>query len=299
MPVRSAVRTLFLAVLVLFSAEIWAAARPAAAQGEPGRGTSLRDAVDAAASAIALGEAADAVGAAGAVSIAVADQQSADQLPADGDDARPGVAGVALDRPLGAASMVKLFIAEDVLRRARAGEVSLAPEDGPLLRDMLRLSDDPAASALWVRFGGGRMVSDVAARYGLTGTAPPERPGRWGDTRITARDLAVFLARLPVLAHPDDAAAILGWMREVTPRAADGFDQGFGLATLPGAPAVKQGWMCCPGDRRHVYSAGVVGGRAVVVLGDFSPWISDAAARAGITAVTAALPLARDVPARC
>lgn len=295
----AAARVLVVLLLVL-SGQVWAAARPAAAQGVGAgeRSPSLGDAVNAAAgataSAVALDEAAGAVRAGGAVSIAVADQ-----LPAGRVGARPEVDGVEADRPLGAASMVKLFIADDVLRRARSGEVVLAPGDDVLLRDMISRSDDPAASSLWVRFGGGRMVSDTALRYGLTGTAPPERPGRWGDTRVTARDLAVFLSLLPVLAHPDDAAAILGWMRDVAPRAADGFDQAYGLATLPGDPAVKQGWMCCPADRRHVYSAGVVDGRAVVVLGDFPPEVSDEAARSAVTAVTAALPPARDVPASC
>ena len=38
------------------------------------------------------------------------------------------------------------------------------------------------------------MVSDVAARYGLTGTAPPTSRGEWGETTTTARDLARFLS---------------------------------------------------------------------------------------------------------
>jgi hypothetical protein len=81
------------------------------------------------------------------------------------------------DRPFPTASMVKLFVAESILQRVRAGVLALRPDDPALLQEMIRSSDDPAASTLWVRYGGGQMVADVARRYGLTGTAPPARPG--------------------------------------------------------------------------------------------------------------------------
>src|SRR3712207_677704 len=116
------------------------------------------------------------------------------------------------DRPFPTASLVKLFLAEDVLHRARTGAVTLTPEDRAQLEVMIRGSNDPAASDVWVRFGGAQAVRDVATRYGLTGTAPPLRWGQWGETTTTAADLARFLTRLPVIAHPDDAAALQGWM---------------------------------------------------------------------------------------
>ena len=46
--------------------------------------------------------------------------------------------------------MVKLFLAEDILHRAGAGELTLGRADFALLQRMIRRSDDPAASALWV-----------------------------------------------------------------------------------------------------------------------------------------------------
>ena len=52
--------------------------------------------------------------------------------------------------------MVKLYMAEDILHRARTGEIRLDRTDFALLQDMIRRSDDPAASTLWVRYGGGR-----------------------------------------------------------------------------------------------------------------------------------------------
>ena len=195
--------------------------------------------------------------------------------------------GRAAGRPFPTASLVKLFIAEDVLHRVRTGRLELRPGDRGLLRRMIGSSDDPAASALWVRYDGERMVRAVARRYGLTGTAPPAAPGQWGRTTTTARDLARFLTRLPVVAHPDDAATLLDWMRAVTPTAADGFDQRYGLFGAGADAAVKQGWMCCVGGERHVHSVGVVG-RTVVVL------LAEVPERVGWTPVREALTVAAE-----
>lgn len=195
------------------------------------------------------------------------------------------------DRPFPTASLVKLFLAADVLHRARTGAVALTPDDRAQLEVMIRSSDDPAASDLWVRFDGAQAVRDVAVRYGLTDSAPPRRWGQWGETTTTAADLARFLARLPVIAHPDDAEALLGWMRTATPIASDGFDQEFGVfGTLPGA-AVKQGWMCCLGGQRHLHSVGVVDGRVVVLLSEVPSSVGWDRARAALDAAAAAVPL--------
>ncbi|WP_448608500.1 LppW family protein [Geodermatophilus sp. URMC 60] len=195
------------------------------------------------------------------------------------------------DRPFPTASLVKLFLAEDVLHRARTGAVLLTPDDRVQLEVMIRSSNDPAASDAWVRFGGAQAVRDVAVRYGLTGTAPPRRWGQWGETTTTGADLARFLTRLPVIAHPDDAEALLGWMRAATPTASDGFDQEFGVfGTLPGA-AVKQGWMCCLGGQRHLHSVGVVGGQVIVLLSEVPRSVGWDAAKGALDAAAAAVPL--------
>lgn len=202
--------------------------------------------------------------------------------------------GPAAAREFPTASLVKLFIAEDVLHRARAGRIELRPGDDRLLRRMIADSDDPAASALWVRYDGARMVRAVARRYDLDRTAPPAVAGQWGQTTTTARDLARFLTRLPVVAHPDDAATLLGWMRAATPTASDGFDQRFGLfgAGRRGGEdaAVKQGWMCCVGGQRHVHSVGVVGRTVVVLLSEVNGWFGYDTARDALTAAAAQLP---------
>ena len=197
----------------------------------------------------------------------------------------------AADRPFPAASMVKLFLAEDLLHRDRVGSIQLSQHDFALLQDMIRRSSDPAASALWGRYGGGRMVIDVARRYGLSGTAPPVIPGQWGQATTTARDLALFLHRLPAVAHRFDAAALEVWMRTATPVAADGFDQWFGVpAAAAPHTAVKQGWMCCVGGNRHVHSVGIVGRHVVVLLSELPRTVDYDVARAALTAAAAALP---------
>ncbi|WP_175561271.1 LppW family protein [Geodermatophilus obscurus] len=194
------------------------------------------------------------------------------------------------ERPFPTASLVKLFLAEDVLHRARTGAVTLTPEDRAQLEVMIRGSNDPAASDVWVRFGGAQAVLDVATRYGLTGTAPPLRWGQWGETTTTAADLARFLARLPVIAHPDDAAALQSWMGTATPIASDGFDQQYGVfGTLPGA-AVKQGWMCCLSGQRHLHSVGIADGRVVVLLSEVPRSVGWDAAKAALDDAAAAVP---------
>jgi hypothetical protein len=194
------------------------------------------------------------------------------------------------DRPFPTASMVKLFLAEDILHRARTGALTLTADDRAQLEVMIRSSDDPAASDFWVRFDGARMVRNVATRYGLSGTSPPARWGQWGETTTTADDLAWFLVRLPVVAHPDDAAALLGWMGTATPIASDGFEQEFGVfGTLPG-PAVKQGWMCCLSGQRHLHSVGVVDSRVVVLLSEVPSSVGWDTAKAALDAAAAAVP---------
>ena len=240
-----------------------------------------------------------AYGTGGTIAVVVARQLTADpDVPLRAADARIARLGAQnadngqiAQRPIPSASMVKLYLAEDVLRRARTGTVVLTPQDRELLARMIRSSDDPAASAVWVRFDGPRTVRAVAIRYGLTGTSPPVRPGQWGETMTSARDLARFLTLLPVMAHPDDAAQLMGWMSEATPIAADGFDQRFGLfGTVPDMPAVKQGWMCCVGGNRHLHSVGVVGHRVVVLLSEVPRTVGYDRARAALTAAAAALP---------
>src|SRR3954454_2198226 len=178
-------------------------------------------------------------------------------------------------RRFGSASLVKLFTADSVLRRARLGQISLTAADRGSLGLMLRSSDDAAASSFWVRFGANAIVTDVVGRYRLTETAPPVNPRYWGLTQVSAHDLATFytgmLAGTGTLAAAD-RDFIVAQLRASTARGTDGVYQWFGLhGGLPREPVlgVKQGWMCCFSDGyiwRH--STGVVGkdARYVVVV---------------------------------
>src|SRR6476469_10057334 len=87
-------------------------------------------------------------------------------------------------RGIAIASVVKLFIADDMLLRGPP----LSPDDKKMFESMLRHSDDSAAQVFWDRNGGSAIVARVAGRYGLGGTRPPNN-GRWFNTVSTAADL--------------------------------------------------------------------------------------------------------------
>ncbi|MFQ1003316.1 serine hydrolase [Modestobacter sp. SSW1-42] len=196
------------------------------------------------------------------------------------------------DRPVLSASLVKVLVAQQLLAREAAGVVELGPSDVPRLERAVTASDDPATSQLWDLHDGAALVTSAAASFGLTGTAPPDRAGQWGESVTTAADVARFLAALAEDPGAPGAAAVLDWMRAATPVAADGFDQRFGLlagGTPPGT-AVKQGWMCCVAGQRQLHSAGVLpDGRVVVVLAEAPTATSWAALVRAVDEATAAL----------
>lgn len=193
--------------------------------------------------------------------------------------------------PVPTASLVKLYLAEGVLTAARDAGTALPPEDLARVEAMLTSSDDPSASELWVSYDGPAVLADVVGRYGLTATTPPSPdPGAWGSSRTSAADLLRFLTALPEVAHPDDAALVLGALGRATPTGADGFDQSFGLLSpaVAGVEAAKQGWMCCVDDVAHLHSVGLAGDRVVVLLAAFPPGTDWAVARAALDAAAAA-----------
>ena len=60
---------------------------------------------------------------------------------------------------------------------------------------------------------------------------------------------------------PGRIAEFVGYLRASTPEGIDGYDQRFGIPDgLPGENVigVKQGWMCCVGDRWIHASTGVI-----------------------------------------
>jgi hypothetical protein len=181
------------------------------------------------------------------------------------------------------ASVVKLFIADDLLLQESKGQTQLSPADRGALDVMLRSSDDSAAEVFWNRSGGSAIISRVVARYGLRSTRPPGN-GRWFNTISTAVDLVRYYDMLLSGSGglpPERASIILSNLAASTPTAIDGtqpggiYPQRFGIPDgLFATPvAVKQGWMCCIGaDWMHL-STGVIGPdrRYVMVIGSMQP----------------------------
>ncbi|MGD9620540.1 MAG: hypothetical protein AB7G47_08370 [Mycolicibacterium sp.] len=209
------------------------------------------------------------------------------------------------DMTMAIASVVKLFIADDLLLQVSRGEATLSPEDRKSLDVMLRASDDSAAEVFWTRGGGSAIIDRVVARYRLGSTRPPG-DGRWFNTTSTATDLVRYYDMLLAGTGglpPDQAAVILTNLAASTPTAPDGmmpggvYPQRFGIPEgLYAEPvAVKQGWMCCVGaDWMHL-STGVIGPnrRYVMVIGSMQAGSDESARRVITSAVKAMFPNGR------
>jgi hypothetical protein len=193
------------------------------------------------------------------------------------------------------ASVVKLFIADDLLLQESKGETKLSPADRAALDVMLRASDDSAAEVFWNRSGGSAIISRVTARYGLRATTTPYN-GRWYNTMSTADDLVRYYDMLLAGSGglpQEQASIILSNLAASTPTAPDGtvpggvYPQRFGIPEgLYAEPvAVKQGWFCCWNGSNWVHlSTGVIGPdrRYVMAIGSMQP-TDDATARNTIT----------------
>ncbi|OBH03390.1 hypothetical protein A5696_07985 [Mycobacterium sp. E2699] len=189
---------------------------------------------------------------------------------------------------IGTASVAKLFIADDLLLAESQGRTALPPEDRQALDAMLQSSDDGAAEKFWGQGGGDAIVSQVAARYGLSSTTPPS-DGRWWNTMSSLTDLVRYYdmlldgsGGLPA----DRATIIVNDLARSTPTGIDGYPQRFGIPDgLFAEPvAVKQGWMCCIGTDWVHLSTGVIGAdhRYVMVVQSLQS-SDDATARQTIT----------------
>ena len=192
-------------------------------------------------------------------------------------------------RPFPIASVVKLFIADELLLEVSRGQAQLSPADRKSLDVMLRSSDDSAAQIFWDRLGGSAVIGRVAARYGLKGTTAPFN-GKWDLTLSTASDLVRYYdllldggGGLP----PEQANVIMNNLAQSTPTGIDGYPQRFGIPEgLFAEPvAVKQGWFCCwnGGNQLHV-STGAIGTdrRYVMAISSLQP-VGEAPARATLT----------------
>ncbi|MCT7659268.1 class A beta-lactamase-related serine hydrolase [Mycobacterium deserti] len=231
----------------------------------------------------------------------------AKQATADAAKAGAEITTVVLDRNTGQtvsngnnmqmpiASVVKLFIADDLLLQEAQGRTRLSAEDRKALDFMLRASDDSAAEVFWNRSGGSAIIERVTARYSLDATETPYN-GRWFNTLSTTGDLVRYYDKLLAGSGglpPEKADIILSNLAASTPTAPDGtvpggvYPQRFGIPEgfYAEPVAVKQGWFCCWNGGNWVHlSTGVVGPdrRYVMAIGSMHP-ADDATARTTIT----------------
>jgi hypothetical protein len=192
------------------------------------------------------------------------------------------------------ASVVKLFIADDLLLQVSKGQTQLSSDDRAAFDRMLRSSDDSAAETFWNRSGGSAIINRVVARYGLTSTHAPSN-GRWFNTISTVTDLVHYYDMMLAGSGglpPEQANLILSNLAASTPTAPDGmvpggiYPQRFGIPEgLYAEPvAVKQGWMCCVSSDWLHLSTGVIGPDRRYVMAISSMQATDATdARATIT----------------
>ncbi|WP_414936215.1 hypothetical protein [Amycolatopsis sp. cmx-11-51] len=164
------------------------------------------------------------------------------------------------ERSYTSASLVKLLIALETLQAGGS--------PGAVQR-MLSVSDDGIASRLWSDHGGPVIVTRWAAKIGLGGTRPPEDPGRWGDTRITAADVAKIYRYVLDQTSAGTRTTIMRALSGAMESGSDGVRQYFGVPDAVGTRpwSIKQGWACCRGSR-ILHSSGVVGDsdRHIVVV---------------------------------
>ena len=193
------------------------------------------------------------------------------------------------NQPFPIASVVKLFIAYDLLLQESEGKTTLSPADRKSLDVMLRSSDDSAAQMFWDRSGQNAIIARIKARYGLASTTAPYN-GHWDVTQSTAADLVRYYdmllngtGGLP----PAQANVIMTDLAQSTPTGTDGYPQRFGIpeGLYAEVVAVKQGWFCCwsGANQLHV-STGVIGPdrRYVMAISSLDP-VSAAAARETMT----------------
>ena len=139
------------------------------------------------------------------------------------------------------ASTVKLAIATDLLRRARAGEITLDAADHHDLDTMLNFSDEGASDRLWKKFGGEDMLARFRSEFGMSGLhfVPGfTRSAYWGFVKCTTDDLAVLMNYVLTKSAAADRDYLTAAMRGVAP------NQRWGVwaAGSDQRPGNKDGW---------------------------------------------------------
>lgn len=199
------------------------------------------------------------------------------------------------ERRFMAASLTKLILAVDVLDRQRADGQPLDADTRDLVARALSSSDDNAMNALWGRYDGAGGVSRVADRLGLTASLPSGSADMWGDTEVTAADMAGIYRYVLRDMAPQDAAVIVSALSAATPVATDGFAQHYGLLRQGASPGhyAKQAWVEYAPAGYLLHSAGVAydartGHAYAIALLSIQPYTSGQEARDRLSSVAAA-----------
>jgi len=127
--------------------------------------------------------------------------------------------------PVGSASVVKVLIADELLYRDAQGEIELGPAELAQMETMIMDSNDSAASSLYGQFGGVSLIAAALTRHQLTESGPPVNPRYWGDTMVTAHDIATLYNNIleGSSISPADRDYLVSLMARMAPVATDGF----------------------------------------------------------------------------
>jgi hypothetical protein len=139
------------------------------------------------------------------------------------------------------ASTIKLAMATDILRRQRAGEVTLSDADRTDLANMLNFSDENASDRLWQRYGGDAQLARFRDVFGMSGLhfVPGFTDGTyWGFVKCTTEDLSHLMTYVLTKTAPDDRAYLVSAMRGV----ASNQQWGVWAAGHDQQPGDKNGW---------------------------------------------------------
>jgi hypothetical protein len=139
------------------------------------------------------------------------------------------------------ASTIKLAIAADLLRRQRAGQLTLTAADRHDMATMLNFSDNAASDRLWTKYGGEDMLARFRSQYGMTGLHfVPGFTAKtyWGFVKCTTDDLAALTHYVFTQVNPTDRAYLVDALRGVAPNQ----QWGVWAAGSEQRPGNKDGW---------------------------------------------------------
>ncbi|WP_200262239.1 serine hydrolase [Streptomyces sp. HSG2] len=140
------------------------------------------------------------------------------------------------------ASIVKVDILAALLLRAQDDGRSLTPQEEQWAQDMIRSSDNAAASALWDVIGGAEGLTAANERFGLTRTTAGAE-GLWGLTETTVED-RLLLLRVVLTDSSELNASSRAYARELMGTVVDGQDWGVSAACdEAGEALLKNGWL--------------------------------------------------------